>query len=1037
MKRKKSVISLIAVLLCTALSVSSVPAAVVMAEEQAPALTEQETSDALSESADEGIGSEEDITAAEDTGTDQTLTEEEADQPEVSDDGEEGDTAEDSAATGETVPAAEEENGSDEESDEADTGLEEAGESDETDELTSVEVEKDVEADESATNDELTSEVEEAAVNSTTAAAAEELLKEEGKKEAEAATSGNCGANGDNVKWKYAGGTLTITGKGKMDDWDEPDNMWGLTNVVPWDSYRDQITKVVIGEGVTYTGYWAFAGTQITSVTLPSSMKILGQGTFAYCRNLKSVKLNDGLEKIRNLVFLETAVSQLTIPSSVTEISDTLFNEVTDVKFAGTNSNFTTQNGVVFKDGGKTLVHSPRDRSGTYKVPAGVTKIADYAFENAKWDKITLPEGLKEIGQLALAGTGIESIVIPKSVERMGFGAFSGTKLKEIVIPSTVKEIGGYAFSYCDNLVKAQVDCDLAVSFSALFFLDESLETVILSKNVTGIPERTFAGCTSLPSSFTIPGTVKFIGEQAFNSCTQITKVTFGNRLESIGEAAFFNTGLKKVTIPASVKSLGINAFPEGCVIDNKANLITDNEGKFVSTDQITSVDLKVTYGQTEARSMLAMINKFRQSSDAWYYDESGKKVYQKNLSPLKYDYDLEKIAMQRAAELAISFGHERPDGADCITAMENGKSAFGESIAYNCDTAEDAFVTWQETNWGYNGQGHRRIMLSGNLNCIGIGHAVYNGVHFWVQEFGAWDNVNTKKTAAVDSEKTVNMVVGNEYFDSSYISVSPASYLLDVNGTATLPKPSTNKKLAGSLTLKSFPTLAWKSQDTSIVKIQGGKLVGVSKGETYITASVYGGTKKVKVVVGKLATPKLKGTANHSAGIVVKWGKVSGAVNYRIYRKSGTSGWAAVGTSTGESYLDKTAKRGVKYTYTVCAVTADGRFKTSDFSAAGVTAYRLSPVQITALKNTAAGKLLIRWGRNGACSGYQIQYASNKNFTGAKTVTVRNKETLSRTLTGLTKGRRYFVRVRTFKTITGSNYYSVWSTVRSLKLTK
>ena len=1031
---------MIAVLLCTALSVSSVPAAVVMAEEQAPALTEQETSDALSESADEGIGSEEDSTAAEDTGTDQTLTEEEADQPEVSDDGEEGDTAEDSAATGETVPAAEEENGSDEESDEADTGLEEAGESDETDELTSVEVEKDVEADESATNDELTSEAEEAAADSTTAAAAEELLKEEGKKEAEAATSGNCGANGDNVKWKYAGGTLTITGKGKMDDWNPPEDKYipYFNKVVPWIDYIDKITKVVIGEGVTYIGSNAFAETKITSVTLPSSIKKLANEAFAHCSNLKSVKLNEGLEEINYNVFTETALTQLTIPSSVAKIDYSLFDEIgtANLRFAGSNSKFSTKDGFVFKDGGKTLAYSPRNKSGTCKVPTGVIKIDSNAFRKTMWDKITLPAGLKEIESSAFCYADIQSIVIPKSVEIISAHAFYGSSLQNIVVPSTVQKIGRYAFADNKNLVKVQIDCDYDLAEESLFFGDKALKTVILNGKVTVIPESTFYGCLSL-QKFKIPRTVRSIGDQAFYGCERITNVSFGSSLESIGKEAFYNTGIKIVTIPDSVQSIGDNAFPEDCVIDNKSNFFTDSEGNVISANQFTNTDLQVTYRQTEARSMLAMINKFRQSSDAWYYDQSGKKVYQKNLSPLKYDYDLEKIAMQRAAELAICYSHERPDGTGCYTVVVNGKNTIAENIAPFQSTANDAFVAWQETKKGFEGQEHRREMLSSEYTCIGIGHAVYNGVHFWVQEFGAWDNVNTKKTAAVDSEKTVNMVVGNEYFDSSYISVSPASYLLDVNGTAALPKPSTNKKLAGSLTLKSFPTLAWKSQDTSIVKIQGGKLVGVSKGETYITASVYGGTKKVKVVVGKLATPKLKGTANHSAGIVVKWGKVSGAVNYRIYRKSGTSGWAAVGTSTGEGYLDKTAKRGVKYTYTVCAVTADGRFKTSDFSAAGVTAYRLSPVQITALKNTAAGKLLIRWGRNGACSGYQIQYASNKNFTGAKTVTVRNKETLSRTLTGLTKGRRYFVRVRTFKTITGSNYYSVWSTVRSLKLTK
>ena len=1047
MKRKKSTVSLIALLLCIALSVSSIPAAAVMAEEQVQAGAEQEASDPLSEAADEELSNEDSDRSSEEAGTESSLNEEE----ESPDNAVDNDLEGNSAGTGETAVAAEEESGSEGESDETEAGLEgagadeEAGENGQTDNLTS-----EVEEDESDGDNDLTSEVEvvqegpigtseAAATDSTAAAAAEELLKEKGKKEAEATTSGNCGASGDNVKWKYTSGTLTITGSGEMDDWNRPGNFWGNSGFVPWLDYADKITKVVIGEGVTYIGSCAFAETKITSVTLPSSMKEIGQLAFAYCSNLKSVKLNEGLEQIGYMAFSGTALTQLTIPSSVTKIDNTVFDDigVSNLKFAGSGSEYSTYDGFVFRDGGKTLVYSPRDKSGTYKIPSGVTKIDNSAFRSAKWEKVTLPAGLKEICSEAFSYTSIKSIVIPDTVERIGFGAFMASGLQEIIIPSSVKEMGTSVFSDCDSLVKARIDCDLAIAGDSLFFRDEALKTVTFNGKVTMIPDYTFAGCISL-QNFAIPKTVKSIGEQAFNGCTSLTSVSFGSSLESIGEAAFYDTGIKKVTIPASVKDIGISAFPEDCVVCSNENLITDNYGNYVSSDILTSIDIKVVYGQTEARSMLSMINAFRQSSDAWYYDVNGKKIYQKNLAPLKYDYDLEKIAMQRAAELAIRYDekHLRPDGASFYTEVVNEKFAIAENASCK-RTAKEAFVSLQETDSGYGGQGHRRTMLADDLTCIGIGHIYYNGRHYWVQEFGAWDDINTKTTVAEDTEKTVNMPVSNEYFDSSCVSVSPASYLLDVNGTATLPKPSTNKKVLGGITLRSFPTIVWKSQDTGVAKIQGGKLVGVAAGSTYITASVYGGTKKVKVVVGKLSTPKLTGTVNNSKGIVVKWGKVAGAVNYRVYRKSGTAGWTAVGTTTGTSYLDQTAKRGVKYTYTVCTVTADGRYKTSDFNKTGVAGYRLSPVQITALKNTVAGKLYVSWAKNGACSGYQIQYASNKNFTGAKSVTVKNKESLSRTLMGLTKGRRYFVRVRTFKTISGSNFYSVWSTVKSLKLTK
>ena len=71
-----------------------------------------------------------------------------------------------------------------------------------------------------------------------------------------------------------------------------------------------------------------------------------------------------------------------------------------------------------------------------------------------------------------------------------------------------------------------------------------------------------------------------------------------------------------------------------------------------------TPVSISVQYGQTEARTILNMINEMRASStDAWYWNpDNTTKTYCTDLQPLQYDYDLEKTAMQRAAEIAIVY---------------------------------------------------------------------------------------------------------------------------------------------------------------------------------------------------------------------------------------------------------------------------------------------------------------------------------------------------------------------------------------------
>lgn len=162
------------------------------------------------------------------------------------------------------------------------------------------------------------------------------------------------------------------------------------------------------------------------------------------------------------------------------------------------------------------------------------------------------------------------------------------------------------------------------------------------------------------------------------------------------------------------------------------------------------AVRIEVTYGQTEARSMLAMVNRLRTGSQAWYWnaDNVTKTDLRGKLSRLRYDYDLEAIAMQRAAEIALSFAHVRPDGSSCFTATANGTRSWAENIAAGQKTAKAAFIAFREAKDGYAGQGHRRIMLGSGYTAVGVGHVYFNGVHYWVMEFGYTRSAAQKKKA-------------------------------------------------------------------------------------------------------------------------------------------------------------------------------------------------------------------------------------------------------------------------------------------------
>ena len=93
--------------------------------------------------------------------------------------------------------------------------------------------------------------------------------------------------------------------------------------------------------------------------------------------------------------------------------------------------------------------------------------------------------------------------------------------------------------------------------------------------------------------------------------------------------------------------------------------------------------------------------------------------------------------------------------------------------------------------------------------------------------------------------------------------------------------------------------------------------------------------------------------------------------------------------------------------------------------------------VKLTGVKNYKGKKLKAYWKKNTKVTGYQIQYSTSSKFKSAKTVTVKGYKSTSKTITKLTKNKKYYVRVRTYKTVGKVNYYSGWSNVKSITIKK
>lgn len=178
---------------------------------------------------------------------------------------------------------------------------------------------------------------------------------------------------------------------------------------------------------------------------------------------------------------------------------------------------------------------------------------------------------------------------------------------------------------------------------------------------------------------------------------------------------------------------------------------------------------------------------------------------------------------------------------------------------------------------------------------------------------------------------------------------------------------------------------------------------------------------------------PKIVSLVNGAAGVKLRWGESEGISRYRVYRRTGSGSWSRLGSTDTASFTDKTAENGAVYCYTVRGVSEDDRYFVTDYDRAGRKIARLKTPSISSLKNVRSGKLMVKWKENTGASGYQIQYSSNSGFIKARSLTVSESSRVSAVISGLTKQKKYYVRVRAFKTVSKTKYYSGWSSAKSV----
>lgn len=359
------------------------------------------------------------------------------------------------------------------------------------------------------------------------------------------------------------------------------------------------VSEIKFNEGLETIGNLAFkTWGSFEKITLPSTVKSIGEQCFNSNKPY-DIELNDGLEHVGKQAFVgEFDSKSVIIPASVTEIGEMAFGyksyfgkkaeNFTIYGYGGTAAEtYANENGFTFVP--LDLVEFERFEDTTSTSPVydvtvhsgAVVEERQYAELYEEWS-----EDHYWINKLTFDARGVAPITINdygfagangapgyiRTIDFIGSGdvvfgsqAFNFTGIESLTLPANVKfkDNAEGIFTSCLRLKTADIYCDVVPK---MFDDCNSLETVKFNGNTTSIPYAAFRNCNI--KRLDIPASVKSIGEEAFFGSYQMTAVTLRRGLSSIGAKAFYDNNFKFVIIPASVTSIGEKAF--GYISDSK-----------------------------------------------------------------------------------------------------------------------------------------------------------------------------------------------------------------------------------------------------------------------------------------------------------------------------------------------------------------------------------------------------------------------------------------------------------------------------------
>lgn len=746
-------------------------------------------------------------------------------------------------------------------------------------------------------------------------------------------------------------------------------------------------------------------------------------------------------------------------------ISDT---EVCITKYSGTDTDVSVPSEIdgytVTKIGEKAFFRSTTVQNVV--IPEGVTEIGEQCFSNFGLQSIVLPNSLEIIGDSAFQSTSLKSIQLPENLKSIGDQAFRNSQIENLFIPKGVSHIGENVFINNSHICSVTVDesnqyfCsennalydkgkteliifasaseqteitvpDTVKKISKNAFEYSNIQSIVLPEGLKVIEEYAFS--RTKIAVINIPDSVVSIGSYCFDVCSQLTSINIGKGLETVGTAIFNQcTKLKNISVSADNEYF---SAPDDVLLGNKSTELIcypsrKPETEYKVPDSVTTIK-EQAFGFCLVNNI--DLNNVEVCENYAFYNTS-----------LKYIIIPENL--QRIDNISIA--------TDCSVKVLNPDCIFSFSA--------NSFLNYDITIYGYENSTAQQFAennTKSNLNITFIPLTEYEEKHNYIgvtveptcTEKGytvftcskCGDSYTDDYTDALGHNIVIDKAVSETCTENGLTEgthCSRCSEIIKAQETVkatghtfiqTVVEPTcTNQGCKTFVCSKcgySYSEAIAKSDHNYVTKIINADFEKAGSQITYCSVC---NNIEAETSIAKIKSVTLSKMSYTYTGRELKKPTVTvkDANGNTISRSNYTVTYISRSTGKSISNLKAIGQYKVRIEFKGC------------YSGTKDLYFFVKPKRIT--KNTLSSSkkaVTAKWAKDSSATGYQIVIATNSSFTkNKKTVTLGKNSITSYKFKNLKKGVKYYVKVRSYKTVKvdgkKAKMYSDYSSVKSIK---